>query len=173
VNSCYPTLRTIRSRLGHWSPRSPPGYVRPGHVSRLELEIIATRRNGLLVSDTGVRTSGLFRVRAALSAHPSLSPPVVSACESAGDQAGSPRLAGSLAVRARRAWRGSAGRSGGGGPPLVGWAPSRWCTRASVYVSRRRGAPLVRSLFRLMMDPRPWGQDCNSAPASGGRTGAK
>src|SRR5918994_477571 len=46
-----------------------------------------------------VRTSDLFRVRAALPAHSNLSPPVRSAWDSAGDHTASPRLAGSLAVR--------------------------------------------------------------------------
>jgi hypothetical protein len=44
-----------------------------------------------------------FRVRAGSPAHPSLSPPVLSAGESAGDRATSPRLAGNLAVGARPA----------------------------------------------------------------------
>ena len=46
-----------------------------------------------------------FRVRAGSPAHPSLSPPVLSAGESAGDRATSPRLAGNLAVSARPAWK--------------------------------------------------------------------
>ena len=46
----------------------------------------------------GSRCSDCFRVRAALAACGTLSPPAPSACESAGDHAMSPRLAGSMAV---------------------------------------------------------------------------
>jgi hypothetical protein len=48
-----------------------------------------------------------FRVRAALPAYPTLSPPVLSACESAGVHVTSPRLAGSMAVSACPANRGA------------------------------------------------------------------
>jgi hypothetical protein len=68
----------------HWTPRSQTARYPPLVVHSESL---------------GDR----FRVRAGSPAHPSLSPPVLSAGESAGDRATSPRLAGNLAVGARPA----------------------------------------------------------------------